>query len=527
MAAFPSPSGRSGGGLVYIYMYMKKLFPILWGVVFAVVAWLRLVVQNSDLLIEAQDQGFWQPGELYYSQVLQQPGGWFSWAGQYLTQYFFYPAWGASLLILLWLGIYVLSLYGWRLPWYLCWVALVIPAMLLWAETSMGYYIYISKVPDWWFAPTLFFVAVSLVMAAGHWFSVPWRASWQAVCLGVAFFLSHQWLQESQVPDPLQKPFCSALDDNNFRAEMRMERAAEEADWSTLLSEMRAAGSSPTRAMWLLKNVALLNQGQLSQRWLDYPCMTQLPAFGDSLIVPLVYSQGPMIYFLHGSTEFAYRWSMENMVEFGPSMKRLRMMTRCALAKGEWELAEKYLNLLSRTKFHRDWAARQSAFVRHPERLDKDAFYALAIKLSKSRYNLLDGDNGNLETYIVNNYAEGEHFACPEMSELGLVYAMQSQNIQLFWRRFFDYANSMPSEEMPLLFQQAAYLFVKLEPQTAPRTDFPFNPDVPKCFERFNAVATQFAQKGVKEADLPKALSREFGKTYFWFYYFCRGQMEY
>ena len=506
---------------------MKKILPILLGVAFVVVAWLRLVVQNSDLLLEAQDQGFWQPGELYYSQVLQQPGGWFSWAGQYLTQYFFYPALGASMLILLWLGIYVLSLVGWRLPWYLSWVALIIPSMLLWAETSMGYNIYISKVPDWWFAPTLFFFVVALFMALGHKFSVPWRAAWQVLCLSVAFFLSYQWVQEAQVPDQIQKPFCSALDDNYFRAEMRMERAAERADWSTLLSEMRAAGPTPTRAMWLLKNVALLNQGQLSQRWLDYPCMTQLPAFGDSLIVPLVYSQGAMIYFLHGSIEFAYRWSMENIVEFGPSMKRLRMMTRCALAKGEWELAEKYLNLLSRTTFHSNWAARQSAFLRHPERLEKEPFYALAIKLSKSSYNLLDGDAAKLETYIVNNYSEGEHFACPEMSELGLIYAMQSQDIKRFWHRFYDYANANPTGEMPMLFQQAAYLFIKLEPQSAPRTQLPFDPEVPKSFERFNAAANQLAQRGVKESDLPKALSREFGKTYYWFYFFCRSQKEY
>ena len=80
---------------------------------------------------------------------------------------------------------------------------------------------------------------------------------------------------------------------------------------------------------------------------------------------------------------------------------------------------------------------------------------------------------------------------------------------------------------MPMLFQQAAYLFIKLEPQSAPRTQLPFDPEVPKSFERFNAAANQLAQRGVKEADLPKALSREFGKTYYWFYFFCRSQKEY
>ncbi|MBP5679983.1 MAG: hypothetical protein J6X31_02950 [Bacteroidales bacterium] len=506
---------------------MKKIIPIVLGVAFAILAWVRLVVQNSDLLYEAQDQGFWQPGSLYFQQVLQQPGSWLSWAGQYLTQFFFYPAWGASILILLWLVIYALSLYAWRLPWYLCWVALVIPMMLLWAETSGGYHIYLSKVPDWWFTPTLFFVLVAIVMAVGHWLSVPWRAAWQVVCLGTAFFLSHQWMQESQVPAPMQVPFHATLDDANFRAEMRMERAAERAAWSEVLTEMRAAGSTPTRAMWLYKNIALLNQNRLSTSWLDYPCLTQLPAFQDSVLVPLVYSQGPMIYFLHGSIEFSYRWSMENMVEFGPSMKRLRMMTRCALVKGEWMLAEKYLNLLLRTRFHRDWALQQWGYLRHPEKLEKDPFYSMAIQLSKARYNVLDGDSGKLESYIVNTYTEGGHMPCPALSELGLIYAMQSQNIQRFWKAFFDYASTLDNKDMPLLCQQAAYLFVKLEPQSAPRTDLPFSPEVSQTYNLFSQRATQLAQKGVKEADLSQAMQHEFGKTYYWFYYFCRSQKEY
>ena len=73
--------------------FLKKLLPFVLGAAFVALAWFRLVVQNSEVLIEAQDQSFWQPGSQYYEQMMQEPGGWFSWAGQYLTQYFYIPVW--------------------------------------------------------------------------------------------------------------------------------------------------------------------------------------------------------------------------------------------------------------------------------------------------------------------------------------------------------------------------------------------------------------------------------------------------
>lgn len=506
----------------------SSFFSTLLAIAFAVLSWFRLVVYNSDLLYEAQDQGFWQPGELYFQQVMQQPGGWFSWAGQYLTQFFYYPALGASILIVLWLCIYVLWLSALRLKWQFSWVALIVPCLLLWAETSMGYSVYVSKVPDWWFAPTLFTLFVSLLLWAGRWMKTWVRLSWQGVCLVVALVMAGQWMDDAQVPQPLRTPFYSSLDDANFRAEMRMERAAEDCQWGEVLKEMRAAQDGhPTRPMWLYKNIALLHQGRLATNWLDYPCLTQMPVMRDSVMVPMVEMSGPMIYFLHGSIEFAYRWSMENMVEYGPSMKRLRLMTRCALVKGEWALAEKYLKLLSNTTFHRDWAREQRRFLHRPDLLAEDPFYALPIQLSQARVNLLDGDRSKAEEYLVNNCTTGSVNHCKEMAELGVIYALQMQDIPRFWNRFRFYAVLTDGEPMPLLFQQAVYLFLNLEPQSSPQAQYPFDKSVPADYQRFNQRAQQLSQQGLQDEKLAQALQREFGKTYYWFYFFCRGLSSY
>ncbi|MBR0038259.1 MAG: hypothetical protein IJP70_11570 [Bacteroidales bacterium] len=507
--------------------FLKKLLPFVLGAAFVALAWFRLVVQNSEVLIEAQDQSFWQPGSQYYEQMMQEPGGWFSWAGQYLTQYFYIPALGASLLIVLWLAIAALWIWGGRLPWYLCWIGFMPGLLLLWAETSLGYWIYVSKIPDWWFAPTLFVLAVSVAMALARGLNRWIRIPWQIGCLGFLIFMGNSWLDKAQVPATLQTPFHAMTDDPNYLAELRMGQAAEAGKWQVVLAEMRQAKQKPTRAMWMLKNMALLHEGRLATSWLDYPCITQLPVANDSVNVTLVETQGPLIYYLQGCIGFAYRWSMENMVEYGPSMKRLRLMIRCAFIKGEYDLARKYLTMLQRTRFHKAWADEQKKYLSDPSRLSDDPYYRIPMQLSAAHEDILDGDNSRMESYLHATASGSNSLDDPLLSELCLVYVMQTQNINTFWPQFQKYAQLHQGQPMPQLIQQAVLLYQNLEPQSAPNQQFPFDEEVVQLNQQFHQRANQLGQRGIAQENLGEALKREFGKTFFWFYFFCRDLSTY
>lgn len=503
------------------------IIPTLLAIAFAILAWVRLIVQNSDLLFEAQEQSLWLPGSLFMQDMLQQPGGWFNYVGRYLTQYFYYPAIGASILIILWLSIYVLTLFAFRLKWYLSWVAMIVPMLLLWAETSIGYAVYISKVPEVWFAPSLFVTFIALLLAVAQPFNLWIRTSWQAVVIITGCVLVSQWREQVDIPQSLFTPFHGSLEDARFHTELRMDRAIEEGNWKEALNELRNLKEPPTRQIWMLKNVALLQQGRLGDNWLNYPSITTPPSSNDSIIVPIVLSSGPLIYFHHGSIQFAYRWSIENMVEFGATNKRLRMMIRCALIKEEWDLAEKYISMLSRTTFHKEWAEEQRKFLHHPELLAKDPYYRIPLAISQTRTNLLDGDNSLIENYLISNYSQSSMHSCPELAELGVVYAMQTQNINNFWNQFYIFADIPQNRHMPISFQEAIYLFIQLEPASAPKHDFPFDPIVVESYKNFQTRSQQLMKMGYNDEALAKAMYREFGKTYYWFYFFCRNQKTY
>lgn len=509
--------------------YLPFLIPLICALVFAVFAFQTLTgPQTRELLIEAQEQSYWQPGWTYFDEACQQPGGIFSWAGRYFTQYLIQPSLGASLLIFFWLITYVLLVWGVRLRWWLSWLALVPVSLLLWSETVVGYYVYVLKVPDWWFAPTLFVTAVALVMALCRWFPRAVRWSLQALMLIVALFIGDRWLDAAKVPDVLRPPFQTSLtDDANLYTQMRIERAAEATQWDKVLDEVRHVKGQPNREIWIFKNIALLNQDRLLEDWLNYPCMTQLPNDYENNHILLVEQGGIQLYFLHGCMQFAYRWCMENMVEYGPSVKRMRYMTLCALATGELDVARKYLDLLSRTRNYKAWADEHRKFLVHPEAMRQDPRYSRALLLADGRNSLLDTDNGYGEKYLIHEFSTMQSAVTVPTASLSLMYAMQTQDIATFWSNFFIYANLMQGQPMPVSCQEAAFLYGTFEPGNVDISAFPFDAKVPETFQRFMAASQQYGQQGMNEQAMGRAMYREFGHTFFWFYYFCRNQKIY
>lgn len=512
---------------------MNKLFKsqyigtgafVLLSVLFAALAYYRLVVLNSDVLYLAQDLSYWQPGALFLQQSLAEPGGIFSWAGCYLTQFLHEPVFGSSLLIIIWVAIAALLYWGCRLQGWLCWLAFVPSMILLWSETSLGYNIYLTKAQDWCFAPSLFVLVMSVLVFVLRWFPRWWRIAAQVICLIVTIACASSWLSETKMPDSFCSPFAPMCDDQNFHHQIRMQRAADEGQWKDVLIEMRQTDQLPTRAMIMYKNMALLYQDRLHTDWLTYETRSQLPTIGnDSIVVAISESIGPQIYFLHGSIGFSYRWAMENMVEYGHTAFGLRTMTRCALIMGEDELANRYLNLLSGMHYQREWAENHRRFIGHPELLADDPYFGIPLSISRVRPDLLDGDNNKVEKYLLDTYSTNIQSESDPLMKLNMMFALQSQDIRRFWNQFFTYASAHKGEPMPRLYQEAAWLYGQLEPQSVDVSQMPFDKEVIETHQRFLKVTTRLMQQGMSEQAMANSTRREFGQTFFWNYFFCRG----
>lgn len=142
-----------------------------WGWYFVIIACIavcgyKLVSLESEMLLRAQELNLWLPTALYWKTLMQYPGGAASWLATYLTQYFYYPWLGVSILCGLWLIICFILAWVYRLkgPWIA--LTLLIPLALLACFTQTGYWIYYQKLQGHLFVPTVgvLFATICLII---------------------------------------------------------------------------------------------------------------------------------------------------------------------------------------------------------------------------------------------------------------------------------------------------------------------------------------------------------------------------
>lgn len=314
----------------------------------------------------------------------------------------------------------------------------------------------------------------------------------------------------------------------NYHAEIRMYKAAQEQDWDKVLDEMGSIPGDASREMVLLKNVALLNTGELGTKMFHYNNMGEPPANDfDTLRVHMVQTAAPLLYYYHGKTNFASRWCIENSVEFGYDFDNLKMLARCALVNGEMDAAKKYLSILKTSFFYDDWAEALWPITDNPELIKEYHEFDSVRELRDHMGTVLDGDNGLCEMYLLNYFSNTMNKDDKLLQELTLNYALIQKDIQLFWPRFFLYAEMHKGEAMPTHYQEAAYLYGHLEPQNVNISNMPFDEKVKERYDGFQQLSQSLLNSGLQAKDVGEAMKSSYGDTFYWFYFFCRDVHSY
>ena len=332
----------------------------------------------------------------------------------------------------------------------------------------------------------------------------------------VVLVLSWLWVEKSD------------FQNYNYHAEMRMYRAAEEQDWDKVLDEMGSIPGDASREMVLFKNIALLNKGEMGTKMFKYNNMGEPPTNGfDTLRVHMVQTAAPLIYYYHGKTNFALRWSIENSVEFGYDYDHLKILARCALVNGEMDMAKRYLDILKTTIFYRDWAEHLMPITKNPELIKKYPEFDYVRELYDHMGTVLDGDNGLCEMYLLTYFSQTMNKDSKLLQELTLDYALVQKDIQLFWPRFYLYAQMHQGEPMPMHYQEAAMLYGNLEPESADISTMPFQEEVRKSYEGFQQMSQSLLKAGLDSDEVGEAMKSTYGNTFYWFYFFCRDVHSY
>ncbi|MBO4801049.1 MAG: hypothetical protein J5545_04205 [Bacteroidaceae bacterium] len=633
------------------------------------VAGIKLVTEESEFLLRSQEMNLWLPTGLYWKTLMQYPGGAVSWLATYLTQYFYHPWMGVSILCGLWLIICLLITWIYQLkgPW----VALtaLVPLALLACIVQTGYWIFYQKLPGHLFVPTIGVLFAVLCMAIQHildlslpskvarWIRLVWMTF---VCIiGYPFFgawaLGATGLLAALPPTPSRLPlssmrlwirlilailliaaipqiyyqrlfemtfrdfvyvaalpsmrysqdsfeqyrlpyyaiiaaflilipiaWCSAVasrqpasstagrvrgvfatkhfwlapiitlillcaavfgvskawyHDVNFQKELAMNRAVEDLDWERVLTIARDGSTTvrPTRQMVMYKNLALFRLGRAGNEMFDYP-EGSTPQ-NAPWKVRITQVGGKLIYYHYGKENFCYRWCMEDGVEFGWKAETLKFMARTSLLNREWTAARKYLDLLKKTTFHREWAERYEKLLSTPDAFDLQKAEAAAkagkplldeqmtreflpIMHMMTYPDRLDGDNTLVEMYLLQTFAHGNGDD-PLFQEMTLICALIMKDIDIFWPRFMKYASMNPNVHMPRHYQEAAYLYGHLE-NKVDISHMPFDKSTKETYDRFMKFNEQCG--AMTEEQKAVAFYPQFGNTFYYFYFLVRNQ---
>ena len=126
--------------------------------ILAALLFIVLATDGQYFLKKVEDQSVFLFDWLYFKDTVQIPGGFLGLAGAFLTQFLYLPWLGAIIWVILLLAAYQLTVKALRLPQHLMVLAIIPVALLIIANMSLGYGIFIMRKQDHFFAPLLGYI---------------------------------------------------------------------------------------------------------------------------------------------------------------------------------------------------------------------------------------------------------------------------------------------------------------------------------------------------------------------------------
>ena len=381
---------------------------------------------------------------------------------------------------------------------------------VLWAELPL---FYITEEHSTYYIPyyllALFFVILAVTYSANREGGKPMKKFYYLAChLVIAVLLVggvyHFWMK-----------------DENFHRELAMQHRIANQDWMGVIEEAVEQQDEPTRAIVMMRNMALSRLGKQGEAMCLYKNGSK--AYAAPFGMRLMLVAGPLIYYQYGMLNYCNRLCMEMGVEFGFRTEDYQLLVNCALLEGDKPLARKYINILKQTIFYSDWAEQAENLLNNPALIANDAEREYITHMLHYD-NFIGGDNGYTESFLMNRLVRSTYKDDPIFQEQTLLASLFTKDIKQFWYHFYDYADLHPNQHMPRYYQEAAYLYGKLEDNPDINT-MPFDESVKSSFESFMTAASNYDNQTVEVCR--EGLYPLFGDTYYYDYYMMKKLPEY
>lgn len=256
-------------------------------------------------------------------------------------------------------------------------------------------------------------------------------------------------------------------------------------------------------------NMALAQKGELGNSAFNYS-----PKGMNALLVN-VNSTGAIrmlasdIHYMVGCVAEAQQHAFEAQVTFPTSLgiQTLKRLVKTNLIFGQYAVAEKYLNLIARTTFHKEWAEQYRAFLYNDAAVEADDELGEKRKSlsGRNRFAMFYGWQPELEDVLEAN--PKNEIA---MIYLGLSYLL-NKDMEGF-RKFLDkYYGTETLLNLPVIFQQGVIALFQQEKEKW--ENYHLSPQVVNLYNQYRDLYF----KNQRQPNLKNVMARSFGYT-FWYY---------
>ena len=293
--------------------------------------------------------------------------------------------------------------------------------------------------------------------------------------------------------------------DRNYINEMRMVRYASDDNWKEVLT-MAEENKHPTSTMVFLKNVALMHEGGLLDR--SFPMGNEGTSIynPDSVHVSFLEIAAPLVYYNYGMFNEGFRLSFECAVQSGFSPAYLKMLSRCAHANGENQLANRYLTQLHHHPFYTHWKPKAV-----PETINE---------LHNSYQDEITGVESS-DGYIVTSISLWYESDSKLASEQALFYSMLRRDSRRFWASFRKFIKLHMGESFPVPVAEAYILYMDKAPEEK-RVMIPVNEDLYNRYKQFWKKLGDLLQSGRSREEVSELMRKDYGDTYWYYNLFSR-----
>ena len=309
--------------------------------------------------------------------------------------------------------------------------------------------------------------------------------------------------------------------DENFHHEVKMQHQIDNLDWEGVLEEAATQECEPTRAIVMMRNLALSRLGRQGNEMFLYKNGSRRYEAPFNMSLMLV--AGPLIYYQYGMLNYCNRLCIEMGVEFGFRAEDYQLLVNCAILDNDQPLDRKYIDILKQTMFYSDWAKHAETLIGQADMIIKDAEREPITHMFHYK-SFLGGDQGYTERFLMRQLVMSTDTSDPIFQEQALLATLWTKDINQFWHHFNDYIRLHPQGRIPRYYQEAAYLYGKITEQVDV-DKMPFDRSVKDGFEHFMSAAADYDQQ---EVEVVRAgLSPFFGDTYYYDYYAMSNLPEY